>query len=63
MMQIMAHVSSELSSFLSFIPTAIYLAKKNIRKQGELMEYEKVTNCVYVRQKMYRLVTAEESFL
>lgn len=28
--------------FISFTPTAIYLAKKNIRKQGELMEYEKV---------------------
>lgn len=25
-----------------YIPPAIYLAKKNIRKQGELMEYEKV---------------------
>ena len=46
-------VSSELFSFLSFIPTAIYLAKKNIRKQGELMEYEKVTNCVCIREKMY----------
>lgn len=28
--------------FLSYVPSAIYLAKKNIRKQGELMEYEKV---------------------
>lgn len=29
------------------IPLAIYLAKKNIRKQGELMEYEKVrSTCV-----------------
>lgn len=26
------------------VPSAIYLAKKNIRKQGELMEYEKVSN-------------------
>lgn len=26
----------------AFPSTAIYLAKKNIRKQGELMEYEKV---------------------
>lgn len=25
-----------------FPSTAIYLAKKNIRKQGELMEYERV---------------------
>lgn len=27
---------------MSLLQTAIYLAKKNIRKQGELMEYEKV---------------------
>lgn len=31
------------------MPSAIYLAKKNIRKQGELMEYEKVRKvCVCV---------------
>lgn len=40
------------AAFVSYIPTAIYLAKKNIRKQGELMEYEKVQK-VCVRHKLF----------
>lgn len=35
-------ISSSVLIVPPFMSIAIYLAKKNIRKQGELMEYEKV---------------------